>query len=350
MISFRPMNEMDGRLLSHDAVEAIRIRAVKRVEAGESPEVVIKALGFHRSAIYTWLALDREGRLEALKARKAAGPAPKLSGEQLRRLYRIIVGNHPLQLGFEFALWTRAMIREVIREQFGVRLADVSAGRLLRKLGLSPQQPLHRAYQRDEQQVEDWRTQAYPEIQTLAKQEGATIYFGDEAGLRSDTHSGTTCAPSGQTPVIDSTGARVRLNMLSAVSAKGQLRFMTCEGGLNAERFVEFLKRLIYLAETPIFLILDGHPVHTSKRVKTYVDSTDGRLRLFILPPYSPHLNPDEWVWNWLKRHTLGKACMAGSDQFRVLVDRFLRSLQKLTHLIRGFFADPNLAYITQAQ
>jgi transposase len=80
-----------------------------------------------------------------LKARKAAGPAPKLNGEQLRRLYRIIAGNNPLQLGFEFVLWTRAMIREVIREvireQFGVRQTDVSVGRLLRKLGLSPQRP-----------------------------------------------------------------------------------------------------------------------------------------------------------------------------------------------------------------
>jgi transposase len=288
------MNEMDGRTLGHETLEAIRMRAVKRVEAGESPEVVIEALGFHRSAIYKWIARYREGGLEALKARKAVGPAPKLSGEQVHRLYRIIVENNPLRLGFEFALWTRAMIREVIREQFGVRLTDVSVGRLLRTLGLSPQRPLHRADQRDALQVEAWRTQAYPEIQRLAKQEGATIYVGDEAGIRSDTRSGTAWAPTGQTPVIESTGARCRLNMLSAVSARGQLRFMTCEGGLSAERFIDFLKRLIYAAKTSIFLILDGHPVHTSKRVRQYVASTEGRLRLFILPPDSPHLNPDE--------------------------------------------------------
>jgi transposase len=82
--------------------------------------------------------------------------------------------------------------------------------------------------------------------------------------------------------------------------------------------------------------------------VKEYAASTNGCLRLFILPPYSPHLNPDEWVWNWLKRHNIGKACITGSDQFRTLVDRCLRRLQKLPALIRGFFADPNLAYITQ--
>jgi len=343
------MKEMDGRKLSHEALEEIRIRAVKRVEAGESPEVVVEALGFHRSAIYKWISLYREGGIEALKGRKAAGPTPKLDGTQLRRLYMIITSNNPLQLGFEFALWTRAMVREVIREQFGIRLSDVSVGRLLRKLGLSPQRPLRKAYQRDEEKVEAWRKQAYPEIQKLAKRDGATIYFGDESSIRSDTHSGTTWALTGKTPVVETTGARFSINMVSAVSAKGLLRFMTFEGRMNADRFIEFLKRLIYRAATPIFLILDGHPVHKSKRVKDYVASTAGQLRLFILPPYSPHLNPDEWVWNWLKRHKLGKACVAGPNQFRTLVDRYLRSLQKLPALIRGFFADRHLAYITQA-
>lgn len=349
MVSFCPMNEMDGRTLSHEALEAIRIRAVKRVEAGESPEVVIDALGFYRSAIYNWLARYREGGLEALKARKAAGPTPKLDGKQLRRLYRIITANNPLQLGFEFALWTRAMIRELIRDEFDVRLTEVSVGRLLRKLGLSPQRPLRKAYQRDEAKVKAWRKEAYPEIQKLAKAQGATIYFGDEARIRSDTHSGTTWSPTGETPVIETTGGRFSINMVSAVSAQGLLRFMTFEGRMNAERFIEFLRRLIDRAPTPVFLILDGHPVHKSKRVQEYVASTNGRLRLFILPPYSPHLNPDEWVWNWLKRHKLGKARVAGPDQFRTLVDRYLRSLQKLPELIRGFFADPNLAYIAEA-
>lgn len=340
------MNELDGRNLSHEALEEIRIRAVKRVESGESPEDVIAALGLHRSSIYKWIAAYREGGLDALKSRKAAGPAPKLSGPQFRGLFVIITHGNPLQLGFEFALWTRAMVRQVIREEFDVRLSDVSVGRLLRKMGLSPQRPLRRAYQRDEERVKAWREHAYPEIQKLAKHAGATIYFGDEASLRSDGHSGTTWAPTGETPVIERTGARFSVNMISAVSAQGHLRFMTIDGRMNADRFIEFFKRLTYRATNPVFLILDGHPVHKSKRVQEYVAATNGQLRLFILPPYSPHLNPDEWVWNWLKTHKLGKACVTGPDQFRSLIDRYLRRLQKLPQLIRGFFADPNLAYI----
>jgi hypothetical protein len=118
------------------------------------------------------------------------------------------------------------MIRDLIRDKFNVRLSDVSVGRLLYKLGLSPQRPLRRAFQRDEENVKEWQENAYPEIQKLAKKEKATIYFCDEASVRSDYHSGTNWAPVGKTPVVETTGARFSVYMISAVSAKGQLRFM----------------------------------------------------------------------------------------------------------------------------
>ena len=340
------MDNADGRKLNRDTLEELRIRAIQRVEAGESPEVVIKALGFHRGQIYKWLALYREGGYEALKSKKAKGAEPKLSGGQLQELYEIVTTKNPVQLKFEFALWTRAMVRELIRDKFSVKLTDVSVGRLLRKLGLSPQKPLRRAYQRDEEKVTAWKDQAFPEIRRQAKQVGADIYFGDEASVRSDYHSGTTWAPVGQTPVVEKTGARFGVNMVSAISNRGALRFMALEGKMNSNRFIEFLRRLLYKAPRPIFLILDGHPVHKAKRVKEFVESTAGRLQLFILPPYSPNLNPDEWVWAWLKRHNLGKTTITGPDQMKSKVLHFMRRLQKLPSIIQGFFRDPELAYI----
>ena len=165
--------------------------------------------------------------------------------------------------------------------------------------------------------------------------------------MRSDHHSGTTWAPVGQTPVVEKTGARFSANMISAISPRGQLRFMTFNGKMNADRFIEFLGRLIYKADKPIFLILDGHPVHKSKKVKEFFAETKGKLRLFILPPYSPHLNPDEWVWNWLKNHKIGKAQITGPDQFRRIVARCMRKLQKSSRILKGFFKDKNLAYIS---
>lgn len=128
------MNELDGRKINRKALEEIRIRAVKRVEAGESPEVVIKALGITRPRIYEWIAKYREGGIEALRSRKAPGKTPKLSGNQLKKVYRLVVSVDPRQLRFEFALWTRSMIRELIKREFDVRLSEVSVGRLLSTL------------------------------------------------------------------------------------------------------------------------------------------------------------------------------------------------------------------------
>lgn len=339
------MRKNDGRKLSHQALEEIRVRAVQRVQAGQSPEAVVAALGFTRPRIYEWLAAFREGGLEALRAKAIPGRPPKLDGKALAWLYKTVTMKNPLQLKFEFALWTRDMVRSLIRERFAVRLSEVSVGRLLRKLGLSPQRPLARAYQRDPQLVERWMKLEYPKIQAQAKRLGAQIFFGDEASVRSDHHSGTTWAPVGKTPVVDTTGARFKLNLLSAISPRGELRFMVTEQRLGAALFIEFLERLLHNQHSPVFLIVDGHPVHRSGAVKRFVSSTEGQLRLFQLPPYAPDLNPDEQVWNHVKTHKAGKLAIQGPDQFKSRIIGFLRALQKTPALVRALFQHPSVRY-----
>jgi transposase len=299
------VRENDGRKLDHQTLEVLRFRAVERVEAGAHPEDVAEALGLARGTVYMWLAKYREGGREALRARPVPGRPAKLSGEQLRRLYALIVGADPRQLEFEFALWTREMVRELIRREFKVALSVVSVGRLLRKLGLSPQRPLYRAYQQNPEAVERWKSEEYPAIRAQAAAEGATIYFADEAGIRSDYHAGTTWAPVGETPVVKATGARFSVNMVSAVTAKGALRFAVYDESFTTKTFIDFAKRLLHDTDGPVYLIVDGHPTHRAKAVKEFVASTRGRLKLFLLPGYSPELNPDEWVWK--VRHERGK-------------------------------------------
>jgi len=291
------MRDNDGRRLGHKTLEELRVRAVQQIEDGMHPEDMAIALGLVRSTVFKWMASYREGGLEALKARPVAGRPPKLSGGQMQRVYTLVVGTDPRQLRFAFALWTREMVRELIRREFGLRLPVVSVGRLLHKLGLSPQRPLWRAYQQNPEAVERWKSVEYPAIHAEAAKRGATIYFADEAGVRSDYHAGTTWAPVGKTPIVRTTGARESINLISAVSAKGALRFAAFEGTFTSATFINFCKRLIHDQGGPVFLIVDGHPVHRSNAVKEFVASTQGRLRLFHLPAYSPELNPDEWVW-----------------------------------------------------
>jgi transposase len=293
------------------------------------------------------LARFREGGRDALLARPVPGRPPKLSGSQIARLYELIVGADPRQLSFAFALWTREMVRQVIRREFGVALSVVSVGRLLRTIGLSPQRPLYRAYQQNPEAVQQWKDEQFPAIRAAATAEGATIYFADEAGVRSDYHSGTTWAPVGRTPVVRATGARFSVNMLSAVSARGALRFTVHEGTVNAAVFIDFCKRLLHDADGPVYLVVDGHPAHRAKATTEFVASTDGRLKLFFLPGYSPELNPDEWVWKNVKHDRVGKTGVTSQDDLKSKVISALRRLQKIPALVRGFFRDPHLHYIT---
>ena len=253
------MRDNDGRKLDHRTLEVLRVRAVEQVRAGAHPEDVAVTLGLHRKTVYGWLAKYREGGTDALRAKPVPGRPPKLTSTQIARLYALIVGQDPRQLSFSFALWTREMVREVIRREFGVALSAVSVGRLLRTMGLSPQRPLHRAYQQNPEAVARWKTEEYPAIRAAAQKQGATIYLADEAGIGSDHHSGTIWAPVGQTPVVRNTGARYSVTMLSAVTAQGALRFRVHEGTVNAEVFIDFCKRLLADASGPVYLIVDGH-------------------------------------------------------------------------------------------
>lgn len=335
---------IDARSYSHKTLEEMRIAAIQRVESGESPEAVAAGLGINRRSIYRWIASYHSGGMEALKAKPIPGAPPKLTGKQLAKLSRLLQSKNPLQLKFEFALWTLSMIRELILREFGVELSESSVGRLMNRLGFTPQRPLYRAWQQNPVLVEQWRQEEFPKIAARAKKEGALIFFADESGVRSDHHAGRTWAPRGQTPIVKATGARFSFNMLSAVNALGHFRFMIHDGSVTAHTFRDFLKRLITGVDRKIFLIVDGHPAHKAKLVRQFVEEHADRIALFFLPPYSPELNPDELAWAHVKRK-VGRATAQTKAELKAVVTRTMRQLQKAPEIIAAFFNAPTCLY-----
>jgi transposase len=340
------MRTNDARRLDHATLEAMRERAVRSVQDGESAEVVARIIGIRRSTIYGWLAQYRRGGWSALKAKPLFGRPPKLDGKKLKWVYDTVTQKNPLQLKFTFALWTREMVARLIKVKFNISLSLVSVGRLLAQLGITCQRPLHRALERDEALVRQWLKQDYPKIRALAQRENADIYFGDAAHMRSDHHAGRTWGKKGETPVVLTTGARYRMSLISAVTSRGHMRFMIKEtGGVNAEVFIEFLRRLMIGSKNRIFIIVDRGPAHVAKKTKAFVASLAGQLRLFYLPPYSPDRNPDELVWKHLKADTVGRTSITSLDDFKDKVRSSMLSLQRSPAKIRAFFQKPSLQY-----
>src|SRR4051794_976958 len=205
------MRKNDGRKLDHHTLEAIRLRAVEQVDDGAPAAEVgrgLAALGLHPKTIYTWLTKQRTAGRAALRARPVPGPRRKLSDAQLGELTALITDTDPRDHGFVVALWTRQIVRQLIEARFGVALTVASVGRTLHDLGFSAQRPLYRAEQADPAAVAAWKQTEYPTIAAEARAAGGTVWFVDEAGVRSDYHAGTTWAPVGQTPTVTATGAR----------------------------------------------------------------------------------------------------------------------------------------------
>lgn len=339
------MSDFDARRLPHNDLSNLRKRAVAAVQNGTSPEVVAETLMISRGSIYNWLSLYRAGGWSALDAKKRGGRKPKLGAKALKWVYETVTMKQPEQFKFPFALWTSKMLAKLIKQQFAVSLSKASVCRLLNQLGLSSQRPLWRAYQQDSEKVKEWLDERYPRIVSRAKREGAEIWFGDEAGVRSDAHAGKTWAKRGETPVVTTTGARFGLNLISAVNPRGELRFMFIEGRMNAGVFINFLKRMIAGSSRKVFLIVDGHPSHKAQKVNQFVEEHADQIELFLLPPYSPELNPDELVWNDLKNNGVGRKAISGPDMLKKTVLSFMRFLQKSPQRVASYFHAPDTRY-----
>jgi transposase len=339
----------DGRMLDHRTLETIRWMAVERVRDGETPSSVIASFGFIRTAIYRWIAAAKKPGLgmKALASTLATGRPRRLSPAQERQVFRWINGRDPRQYGLDFGLWTRSIVGTLIEQKFGIILGLTAVGTLLAELGLTPQKPLQRAYQRDPDAIQRWQCEVFPKIARQAKADGGEVYFWDESGFRADTVHGKTWGLKGQTPIIERPGQRQSISAASAVSARGGFWYCTYQGGLNAELFVALLRRVMKGRSKPVHLVVDGLPAHKTALVKAYVASTNGMLTLHVLPGYAPELNPDELVWSHMKRTGVARSPLRQGEKLADKVEAQLAAIKRLPQLVRSFFQAPSVAYIT---
>lgn len=340
------MATIDGRTLDHNTLEHIRIQSVRRViEDGERPSDVMRSFGLCRTTIYPWLRDFKDKGWEALAESISQGPEPKLTHKQQQQVRRWILGKDPRQYGFDFGLWSRRIVQQLIQEKMGIKLCLTSVGKLLASLNITPQKPLRRAYERDPVAVALWEKETYPRLKQRAKREGAKIFFSDEAGFQSDPVLGRTYGLKGHTPVVVTSGQRQSLNVISAVNARGEFWAVTYTGKLNAESFVLFLRNFMSRQTGKVVLIVDGHPAHKANVVKSYLQSLKGRLALHFLPPYAPDLNPDEFVWSYMKNNGVSKKPLKKNESLQSRIDADLNHIQANPKLVQSFFKAKSVAY-----
>ncbi|UFX83520.1 IS630 family transposase [Candidatus Absconditicoccus praedator] len=232
-------------------------------------------------------------------------------------------------------------MQEVIKKVFGKNLKEWKVREIAIEMGFTNQQPIFKAYQQNPEAVEKREKETLPQIKEEAKREGREIYYGDEAGFKSSNHKGKTRGKKGETPVVTSTGARFGVNGISVVSPKGEMRFMIYEGSFNSNKFIEFLKRF-HEDRKKKTLILDGHPIHKTKKVNEYLNSINNEIKIYFIPGYSPELNPDEQVWNQVHSDLKGQV-VRGNKHLMEKIRKSLYRLQKQKYKVMTFFNHPDI-------
>jgi transposase len=294
----------DARQLSDDALRVLRLRALRGVELGYSELELADLLGVSHETISRWWTAYRADGTDALPGGRTGRPLGAgrfLSEEQAQRIRSRIDFHSPDEVGIAHALWTRRAVRELIRRECGVDLAERTVGLYLRRWGYTSKRPARHARRQDPDELEEWLLDTYPAIEAQAGREGAEILWADEVGVAADQHPGYGYARAGERAALEVPQPHIRVNQISAISNEGTVRFMTYAGALNAAVFLTFLGRLVAESPRKVLLIVDRLRAHRTPEVEAWVAARRDEIEVFYLPAYWPELNPVEYLNNDLK-------------------------------------------------
>ena len=316
---------------------------------GRTHTAIAEELGIRRPTVSAWIRAYLASGAKALKEAsrgRPVGTGRTLTVAQEQQLQREIVDKTPDQLKLRFALWSAQAVRLLIRQNFGIDMPARTVRKYLKRWGFTPQRPMKRAYERDPEAVEQWLKKDFPAIAARAKAEGGEIHWGDETAAASVEHYPRGYAPKGKTPVmVLSQRERHRVNLISAITNQGTVRFMMYRERLTAGVLIRFLQRLINDARRKVFLVLDNLRVHHSRKVREWLEDKGEQIELFFLPSYAPDLNPDEYLNCDLKAQLNAAEPVRSSDQMGKKVLSQLRSLQRQPERIKSYFRNKHIQY-----
>jgi transposase len=338
----------DARQLSDEALQVLRLRALRGIELGYSELELAELLGVCHETISRWWTAYRGDGLPALpggRTGRPLGSGRSLSDQQAQRIKARIDFHSPEEVGIAHALWTRRAVRELIRREFGIDLAERTVGLYLRRWGYTSKRPGRHARRQDPDEVEEWLLDTYPAIEAQAEREGAEILWADEAGVAADQHPGYGYARAGEPARLEVPRPHLRVNQIAAISNEGTVRFMTYRGALDAAVFLTFLTRLIAGASRKVLLVVDRLRAHRTPEVEAWVAAHRDRIEVFYLPAYAPELNPVEYLNNDLKGAVNAAGLPRDRPTLRGRLLAFMKRLVRVPDHVVSYFLHPWTQY-----
>jgi transposase len=338
----------DARELSDEALQVIRLRALRGLELGYSEVDLAALLGVRNETICRWWTAYRAHGLNSLPGGRTGRPegcGRLLSDAQADRIKQLIDDNTPEQRGLPHALWTRRAVRDLIRKEFHIDLAERTVGPYLRRWGYTSKKPARHARKQKPDEVDEWLQQTYPTIEAQAIKEDAEILWTDEVGVDADHHPGRGYARRGERATMEVPGPHIRVNQISAISNEGTVRFMTYKGSLNATVFLVFLNQLIEGATRKILLIADRLQAHKTPDVVAWAEAHKDKIEVFYLPSYSPELNPVEYLNNDMKGEVNKGGLPDDKGTLHTRIMGFMNNLASVPKHVISYFLHPCVQY-----
>jgi transposase len=342
----------DSRYLADNVIHALCLRALHARELGFTEQQIADILGVTRETVCRWwTAYTRDG-LDAVPAHhrsgRPEGSGRTLSPDQEQRLQQVLDTQKPEDLGIAAPLWTRRAVAELIQKECGLAMPVRTVGLYLQRWGYAPKRPRRHARKQVPAEVREWLETTYPAVEARAQREGADIWWEDEVGLNADEYRGRGYARRGQAPQKEVSGDRRRVNMVSAVTAAGDVEFLTYRGTMTAAVFIAFLAALVAAAPRKVVLVVDRLRAHLTAEVLDWVADHQPRIELVALPRYAPELNPEEYLNNDLKGQINAQGLPSGVEQLRANVEAFMAKLKGLPERVMSYFCHPSVQYATQ--
>jgi transposase len=338
----------DARHLSDEALQVLRLRAIRGIELGYSEVELADLLGVCHETISRWWSAytaDGTSALPGARTGRPLGVGRLLSDDQALHIQQCMDNYMPQALGIAHALWTRRAVRELIQQEFGIALAERTVGQYLRRWGYTPKKPSRRGRSQNPDEVEQWLLETYPAIEVQAFREGAEILWTDEVGVAADHHPGTGYARRGEPATMDVPKPHIRVNQISAISNEGSVHFMTYKGFLTAAVFLQFLQRLVVGAQRKILLIADRLQAHKTPDVVAWLADHQAQIEVFYLPAYSPELNPVEYL-NGDMKATVNEAGLPDNrGALQTRIQTFMDKLATVPAHVISYFLHPWAQY-----
>jgi len=319
------------------------MRALALAEQGWKQQDIAIALDVSEGAVSQWLAAVRGGGPEVLRSRPAPGRPAKLTSEQFNLLPDFL-WHGAESYDFRGDVWTCERVAGVIYEEFGITYSKSQVSRLLKRLGWTPQVPITRALQRDEEAIVRWRAEAWPMLKEKAHRERKALVLVDESGFYLLPGVVKTYAPKGRRPVLDEWQTRDHLSVMGAVTPHGKVYSLVRPESLNGTHSIAFLVHLGRMVGERLLVIWDGSSIHRRADVQEFAAKTRGRIHLERLPTYAPDLNPVEWLWQHLKDVELRNLTCLDLEQLHMELHLAIDRVRQKPSLIKSFFNGAGLS------